>query len=84
MTSKGRGRYERITSGRGRHIEGNPHPGGRHAAPREGRGMSQEELAKAAGVDETSIADWEAGKAKPMRRSRERLEEFFRGQRMEK
>lgn len=47
-------------------------------------GVSQEELAKAAGVDETSIADWEAGKAKPMRRSRERLEEFFRGQRMEK
>jgi len=41
-------------------------------------GLSQEELAKAAGVDETSIAKWEAGKAKPMRRSRERLEGFLK------
>lgn len=39
--------------------------------------MSQEELAKAAGVDESSIAKWEAGKARPMRRSREKLEGFF-------
>ncbi|MBI2788080.1 MAG: helix-turn-helix transcriptional regulator [Elusimicrobia bacterium] len=39
--------------------------------------MSQEELAKAIGVDESSIAKWEAGRAKPMRRSREKLKAFF-------
>lgn len=44
---------------------------------REGLGLSQEEMAKAAGVDESSLSDWEAGRAKPMRRSREKLGEFF-------
>lgn len=46
---------------------------------REGLGMSQEELAKAAGVDETSIAKWEAGKAKPMKKSLTKITIFFRG-----
>lgn len=44
---------------------------------REGLGMSQEELAKAAGVDESSLSDWETGRAKPMRRSSEKLRAYF-------
>ena len=45
---------------------------------REGLGLSQEAMAKAMGVDESSLADWEAGRAEPMRRTRERLGSYFR------
>jgi len=44
---------------------------------RESLGMSQEEFARAAGVDESSLADWEAGRSRPMRKSMEKLEGFF-------
>lgn len=41
--------------------------------------MSQAELAKAAGVDESSMTDWEAGRAAPMRGSKDKLTAFSRG-----
>ena len=41
-------------------------------------GLSQEKLAKKLGVDESTLADWEAEKHRPTRRSLKLIEAFFK------
>jgi DNA-binding XRE family transcriptional regulator len=45
---------------------------------RESLGLSQEQLAKQAGVDESSLATWERGSTKPTEHSKRTLETYFR------
>jgi transcriptional regulator with XRE-family HTH domain len=41
-------------------------------------GLSQEQLAKRAGLDESTIATWEMGRHRPIRRKRHNLLKFVR------
>ncbi len=46
-------------------------------ASRRAAGLSQEQLAKGAGLDESTIAKWERGNVRPMGRTADRLRQFF-------
>jgi len=48
-------------------------------AARRAAGLSQGQLAKGAGLDESTIAKWERGDSRPMGRTADRLRLFFQG-----
>jgi transcriptional regulator with XRE-family HTH domain len=52
--------------------------GERIVATRQRLGMTQRQLARALGVDPTTVGRWERGAGKPSRSLKERLEEFLR------
>ena len=47
-------------------------------AYRKGLGLSQEKLAKLLGVDESTLAHWEAGRRRPKEESMVLIKRFFR------
>lgn len=45
---------------------------------RRAAGLSQDRLAMLAGIDESTVAKWERGDSRPLRRTLHRVERFFR------
>ncbi len=52
---------------------------GRLKAYRQARGLSQKKLAKALGVDRSTLAEWETGRSEPQGKLKERLENVLSG-----